>query len=154
MLVSPITPITAGQIRQGGYKNSFDRYIGIDAEGFTLNGAITVIPPETAKNVHGTVHGGYTASVLDTVASGIVCSPNQTSGLEGEEYPLTASLDVRYLRPLFVGREYRCEGKIVSREGNNIRTEAAITDDQGMKVATAKALVKARRIDYQKVSPN
>lgn len=150
MLVNQITPITAGAIRSRGYSNLFDKHIGINTDNFTSDRercAVTVVPQETALNVHGSVHGGWTAALLDTVASGSAYS-HQAGGLRDDEYGLTASLNVEFNAPVFAGRKYACEGRIIGREGNNIKTRAAVTDDKGLEVATATALVKARRADY------
>lgn len=141
-----ITPITAGTIRrERRCSNSFDNHIGINTEGLISNQgacAVTVVPQETASNIQGSVHGGWIAALLDTVASGAAYS-FQPGGLEDSEYGLTASLNVRFNRPVFTGETYTCEGKVIGREGNNIQTEAAITNGKGVQVATATAVVKA-----------
>ena len=151
MLVNSIVPITAGKIRNGEYKNPFDGHLGVnigrDFISSNERSVVTTTPPDTARNVHGSVHGGYTASLLDTVASGTVYSA-QPNGLKDDEYALTASLNIEFKKPVVIGRKYTCEGTVVGREGNNIQTKAALTDDQGVQVATATALVKARRADY------
>ena len=151
-MVNQIIPITAGEIRSGRYSgrynNSFNRLTGISLEGFSEDKcAITVTPQETALNVQGCVHGGYIATVADTVASGAAYS-DQIGALKDGEYGLTASLSIEFNKPLFAGKTYFCEGKIDGREGNNIRTNAIVTDDQGVQVAAATALVKARRTNY------
>lgn len=149
MLVKSIVPITAGETRKKIHINPFDKHIGINVETLSSTDAITATPQETALNAHGIVHGGWTAAFLDIVASGVPYS-YQEGALKDNEYGLTASLNIEFKRPVFVGTAYTGEGTIVKREGNNIQTKATITDDQGIQVATATALVKARRPDYSK----
>lgn len=151
MSISQITPITAGEIRRNGYVNSFDRHVGISTEGFIShrkNCTVTAIPQETALNPHGCVHGGWTATLLDTVAGGVAYS-NKTGALEDNEYGLTSALDIEFKVPVFSGETYTCAGKIIHRDGNNIQTRATLADSKGVEVATASALIKARRVDYK-----
>ena len=153
MLVNQITPITAGDIRRHGYKTSFDRHLGIATESIMADKQRAVVkatPQETALNPHGCVHGGWTATLLDTVAGGVAYT-NQTGGLEDSEYGLTKTLNIKFNAPVFAGQSYTCEGRIDRREGNNIHTTATITDDSDTQVASATALIKARRPDYGSV---
>ena len=148
MMASKIVPVTAGQIRGNRkYNNKFDEHLGIKiADDFISSSKMsiaTATPPDTAKNIHGVVHGGWTAALLDTVAGGTVHS-HQPGSLENNEYALTSSLTINYNLPVYAGNTYRCEGKITGRNGNNIETQATVIDDQGRSVATAVALVKAR----------
>ena len=152
-MMSQVVPVTAGEIRRGGFSSPFNKHVGI--EGFTSTNtnkgaiAINVITPETASNIHRPiVHGGWTATLLDTVASSVPYF-HKVNGLEDSEYGLTKSLNIEFNKPVFVGQTYSCQGNIIERKGNNIKTEAALTDAQGVKVATATALVKARRADYE-----
>lgn len=154
MLVNQITPITAGEIRRQGYKTSFDRHIGIATESIMADKERAVVkgtPQETALNPHGCIHGGWTATLLDTVAGGVAYS-HIAGGLNDNEYGLTKTLNIEFNAPVFAGQTYTCEGKIARREGNNIHTKATITDDQGTQVASATALIKARRPDYMAVT--
>ncbi len=151
MIVNGFKPVTAGAIRSGGYINSYDKQIGIDTKDLIADDgkcAVTVIPREITLNPHSCVHGGWTASLLDTVASGAAFS-NQAGSLNDEEYGLTSELKLRYNAPLFAGQKYTCEGTVIKREGNNIYTEAIVSDNEGHPVATATALVKARKLDYK-----
>ena len=152
MLVNQIVPRTAGEMRRKEFNSPFNRHVGINIKSFTTNKdafIVTATPSETASNIHGqVVHGGWTATYFDTVLSGVVHS-DQAGSLKDEEYALTQKLDIKFNAPLFVGQTYSCEGKITEREGNNIQTEASVIDSQGKEVATATALVKARRADYR-----
>ena len=152
-MVSQIVPVTAGEIRRNKFNNnSFERRIGINTDDFTFSNegcALTVTPPEIALNSHRIVHGGWTAALFDTVATGAAYT-YQTGGLADNEYGLTAALDIKFDSPVLPGRTYTCKGGIIGREGNNIHTQATVIDSEGKQVANAKALVKARRPDYPK----
>lgn len=147
--VIQIVPLAAGVVRSERRTNPFDKYIGINTEGLTSSKetcAITVVPNKTSLNIQGSVHGGWIAALLDAVASGAAYS-KQPGALTDNEYGLTASLNIKFNLPLFPERQYTCEGKVISREGNNIQTEAKITDESGRQVAIAQALVKALKAD-------
>lgn len=151
MSVTQIRPVTAGEIRRNGYINSFDKHVGISTDGFISNKkncTVTAAPQEIALNPHGCVHGGWTATLLDTVAGGVAYS-NQAGALDDNEYGLTSALSVEFKAPVFVGEAYTCTGRIIQRDGNNIHTGATLADSKGVQVATASALIKARRVDYK-----
>ena len=98
MLATQITPITAGQIRRHGYKTSFDTHLGIATESIMADKEKAVVkatPQASALNPHGCVHGGWTATLLDTVAGGVAYS-HLTGGLEDGEYGLTKTLNIEF----------------------------------------------------------
>ena len=149
--------ITAGEFR-GGKKiiSPFNEHVGISIKDITPTNdgafALTVTPPATAANTHGdVVHGGWTATCFDTLLSGPPYL-QKTGGLEDGEYGLTRSMRVEFESPLFVGETYTGVGKIIGRNGNNIQTIASLTNSKGKKVATAEALFKARRADWNRSS--
>lgn len=152
MPISQITPITAGTVRRTkSCANPFDKHLGINTENLISEQgtcAVTVVPQEITSNIQSSVHGGWIAALLDTVASGAAYS-YQAGGLEDNEYGLTASLNIRFIRPVLIGETYTCEGAVVGREGNSIQTKAVINNKEGTPVATAIAVVKARQADYK-----
>ena len=94
---------------------------------------LTCRPTEEHLNRVGTVHGGYTASVLDTAAA--LCF---LSTPEPGERSTTADLPIKYIRPLLPGMEtLRCEGEVVSATKRMGVTEARIVDDAGKVYAYA-----------------
>ena len=84
-------------------------------------------PTEEHLNRVGTIHGGYTASVLDTAAALCFLSTHEPG-----ERSTTADLTIKYIRPLLPGMtSLRCEGEVVSAGKRIGVTEARIVDDAG-----------------------
>jgi uncharacterized protein (TIGR00369 family) len=88
--------------------------------------------PEFA-NPQGTVHGGVTATLLDSAMACAVLSE-----LPPGVGSTTVDLAVTFLRPVPLdGTELRAEGRVV-HVGRSIATaEGRVTDDRGRVVATA-----------------
>ena len=64
-------------------------------------------PTEDHLNRVGTIHGGYTASVLDTAAALCFLSTHEPG-----ERSTTLDLTIKYIRPLLPGMDtLRCEGR-------------------------------------------
>lgn len=147
-MINGITPLSAGEVRRRGYFNRFDSHIGIKEystmhEGFTSSSTTE----QFTSNIHGSVHGGWSSANLDATSVGAVYADLE-KGLKENEYGVTASLDVQFKSPALVGEDYACNAKVVKREGNNIFTEAIIKSSQGVEIASARGLIKARKLDY------
>ena len=94
---------------------------------------LTCRPTEEHLNRVGTVHGGYTAAVLDTAAALCFLSTHEPG-----ERSTTADLTIKFIRPLLPGMEtLRCEGEVVSAGKRMGVTEARIVDDTGKVYAYA-----------------
>ena len=93
----------------------------------------TFEPAEYHYNPLGTVHGGVTATILD---SALGCAIQ--SMLPAETGYTTVELKVNYLRPLTVktGTVY-CEGKIIHVGGRIATAEGRLTDAAGKLYAHA-----------------
>jgi uncharacterized protein (TIGR00369 family) len=92
-------------------------------------------PPAVHFNPLGTVQGGYTATLFDAALGLAVYSV-----AAGEAY-VTASLEVRYLRPLTAqALPLRTAARVLRREGRQVFAEASLHDAQGQLCATASAL--------------
>ena len=90
-------------------------------------------PTEEHLNRVGTIHGGYTASVLDTAAALCFLSTHGPG-----ERSTTVDLSIKYIRPLLPGMEtLRCVGEVVSAGKRIGVTEARIVDDAGKVYAYA-----------------
>lgn len=89
-------------------------------------------PGEEHYNPIGTVHGGYAATLLDSVLGCAV----QTMLPAGTGYA-TASLELKYLRPLTreTGR-VTAEARIVHAGRTQATAEARLTDGEGRILAT------------------
>lgn len=149
MLVGSIKPVLAGEVRNKHYLNPFDTHIGI--EKFEASGQgvrSTANTHDTTSNIHGSVHGGWSSANLDATSVGAAYF-DKNSGLKDDEFGITASLDVRFLKPAMLGRKYICDAEVISREGNNIQTKAVIKDSETLvEIASATGLVKARKLDF------
>jgi uncharacterized protein (TIGR00369 family) len=83
------------------------------------------------RQPHGILHGGATASVIDTATAFAVVSV-----LEKDEKASTVDLTIHYLRPVSEGG-ITCTAKIV-RAGRRLLTVAAdVVNDEGKLIATA-----------------
>lgn len=77
-------------------------------------------------NPMGCVHGGFAATVLDSVTG---CAVHTTLG-PGESYG-TVDLNVKMLKPVPVGKQLRAVGKVVHISRRLGVSEATLTDDEG-----------------------
>ena len=146
-----ISPIGAGEIRRRGYLNPFDTHIGIKRFDSTGEGIKSIADTsEVTSNIHGTVHGGWSSANLDATSVGAVYNDRE-KGLKDDEYGVTALLDVKFKNPAFLGETYDCDAKVVSREGNDIKTFAVIRNSNGVEIASARGLIKARKLDYDPI---
>ena len=87
----------------------------------------TAEPSEYHYNPLGTVHGGFTATLLDSALGCVV----QSMLPAGTGYT-TVELEVNYLRPITTktGMVY-CEGKIIYVGGRIATAEGRLTDAEG-----------------------
>jgi uncharacterized protein (TIGR00369 family) len=80
-------------------------------------------PQENALNPQGTVHGGWTATILD---SALACAVHSTLDL-GERYT-SVEMKVSFLRPIILGRTgpLRCEAQVIHRGRTLALSEARL----------------------------
>lgn len=83
------------------------------------------------RQPHGVLHGGATASLIDTATAFAVISV-----LEKEEKATTVDLTVHYLRPVSEG-EIICTAKIVRGGRRLLTVSAEVTTNAGKMIATA-----------------
>ena len=87
--------------------------------------------PDWCQGWAGVVHGGLLASVLDELciksaeALGLPC--------------VTATLEVKYRRPVPTGKTCRGEGTLLSRRGRVLEASSRILNDDGVVCASAQA---------------
>jgi len=86
-------------------------------------------PAEPWQGFRGVIHGGIVATVLDEAMSKAVVA----HGWEA----LTVELKVRLRAKVVPGEKLRVSGKVVSRQGRQILTEAALLDSLGAERAHA-----------------
>ena len=85
-------------------------------------------------NPMGGVHGGFAATVLDSVTGAAV----HTVLEPGESYG-TIDLNVKMLRPVPVGKELRAKGRVINKSRRLGISEAVLKDDEGRLYAHATA---------------
>ncbi|WP_332697792.1 PaaI family thioesterase [Bosea sp. (in: a-proteobacteria)] len=82
-------------------------------------------------NPLGTIHGGWTATILD---SAMACAAHSTLRI-GEGYT-TLEMKLNYVRPVMPeSGEVRCEGKLIHRGGTIATTEGRLVDARGKLLA-------------------
>ncbi|CAN7707616.1 PaaI family thioesterase [Bosea sp. LjRoot9] len=82
-------------------------------------------------NPLGTIHGGWTATILD---SAMACAAHTTLKV-GEGYT-TLEMKLNYVRPVMPDSgTVRCEGKLIHRGGSVITSEGRLTDARGKLLA-------------------
>lgn len=82
-------------------------------------------------NPLGTIHGGWTATILD---SAMACAAHSTLK-PGEGYT-TLEMKLNYVRPVMPDSgTVRCEGKLIHRGGTVITTEGSLRDERGKLLA-------------------
>lgn len=82
-------------------------------------------------NPLGTIHGGWTAAILD---SAMACAVHSTLK-PGEAYT-TAQMSLNYVRPVMPGMGLlRCVGKVISRGRTLATSEGQLLDQRGRLIA-------------------
>ncbi|KUL97078.1 hypothetical protein DK26_03930 [Bosea sp. WAO] len=82
-------------------------------------------------NPLGTIHGGWTATILD---SAMACAAHSTLKV-GEGYT-TLEMKLNYVRPVMPeSGEVRCEGRLIHRGGTIATTEGRLLDGRGKLLA-------------------
>ncbi len=82
-------------------------------------------------NIMGGVHGGFSATVMDTVTGCAVCTLME----EGISYT-TIDLNVKMIRPIPIGKELIAEGTVVNRSKRLGIADGKIIDENGKLYAT------------------
>jgi uncharacterized protein (TIGR00369 family) len=82
-------------------------------------------------NPLGTIHGGWTATILD---SAMACAAHST--LKAGEGYTTLEMKLNYVRPVMPESDIvRCEGKLIHRGGSVITSEGRLVDARGRLLA-------------------
>jgi uncharacterized protein (TIGR00369 family) len=85
-------------------------------------------PGEESYNPLGSIHGGWTATILD---SALACCVHST--LEKGERYTSVEMKVNFIRPIFPGKPARliCRGRVISRGRTLALSEASLVDEAG-----------------------
>ncbi|TCB50719.1 PaaI family thioesterase [Acinetobacter sp. ANC 4779] len=83
-----------------------------------------VTPSEEHINLQGGVHGGFCATVLDSVTGGVAHSIMD----KGNRFA-TVDLNIKMIRPMQVGKIYRGIGHLINAGRTIVSTEGKIMDE-------------------------
>jgi acyl-CoA thioesterase len=86
---------------------------------------------EELRQPHGVLHGGATASIIDTATAFAVISV-----LAKDEKATTVDLTVHYLRPVVAG-EIKCTARVVRAGRRLLTVSAEVCNEEGKLIATA-----------------
>jgi len=108
-----------------GLKLEFD----LDEKNLSVVGKFT--PRREHEGYIGIMHGGLVATLLDEAMVKLVWDMGISA--------VSASLDVRLIKPVLVGRELTIRARLDSRGGRVIHTSAEVEDADGNVLARGKA---------------
>lgn len=103
---------------------------------------ITATPDDQHMNTTGNVHGGYLATVMDTVTGFAV-----NSALTGGSNAVTIDLQTKMLRSPPPNKTYYAEGKVISVGRTIASSEGKMFDDEGVVYAWGCATFRVFRKD-------
>lgn len=96
--------------------------------------AYETTPTEAHINLQGGIHGGFCATVLDSVTGAVAHSL-----MEPGVGFATIDLNIKMIRPMQVGQTYRGIGKLINAGRNLVITEGKIVDENDKIFASATA---------------
>jgi uncharacterized protein (TIGR00369 family) len=88
--------------------------------------------PSHFEGYHNVIHGGIIATLLDEVMAKIILSKNLVA--------VTADLNIRYRKPLPLGKRVKALGTITLRKTRTLHTDAKLIDEEGNIYAEGKAV--------------
>lgn len=117
-----------------GLENSFGLHLRFYQTG---PGEVTVncVVPEQYQSYPGIVHGGIVAAILDEVAGRSHMEDNLS------RFMYTARLDLRYRKPVPVGKPLRLVGRAGVTKRRTATASGAIYDQEGTLLAEAEVLL-------------
>lgn len=132
MTDSPFSEVELGRIRKALAKVPFAELLGIELTAAAVGSATLrmLIRPDL-KQIHGVMHGGAIASLLDTATAFAIVTL-----LPSEEKFTTVDLMINYLRPLKEGTVI-ATAKVLRAGRRLITVSADVLDDDGTLAATA-----------------
>jgi uncharacterized protein (TIGR00369 family) len=133
-----------------GVENPFGLQIKFYETEPGLVSAETIVP-EQFQGYTGVVHGGIVAAILDEVSG--------RSMINGEppRFMVTAKLEVRYRKPVPVGKRLLLEGKAKTDNGHVAVVTGAIYDENHVLLAEAEAVladIPKRILDESGLGPD
>lgn len=114
------------------HNNEFAKMIGMKLVGMKRDEAtIEIEMRDELRQPHGLLHGGVTATLIDTAMAFAVITV-----LTKEEKASTVDLNVHYLRPHLEGK-ISCTARIVKAGKRLLTVSAEVINEQGKLIATA-----------------
>ena len=108
------------------------KLLGIELDEIEVGTAVMSLPmTEKLRQPHGLLHGGATASLIDTAMAFAVVSV-----LADGEKASTVDLTVHYLRPV-INEKTTCTAKIVKAGKRLLTVTADVVNENGKLIATA-----------------
>lgn len=116
------------------HNNEFAKMIGMKLVEMKPNEAtIEIEMRDQLRQPHGLLHGGVTATLIDTAMAFAVITC-----LTREEKASTVDLNVHYLRPHLEGKIF-CTAKIIKAGKRLLTVTAEVANEQGKLIATSLA---------------
>ena len=137
MNISTMTGLEIMQAFAAGHfpAPSITKTIPMQMSSIELNRVVFIATAnETHLNPMGGVHGGFAATVLDSVTG---CATHTALGA-GEGYG-TIELSIKMCRPLPFDQPLRAEGRVINKSKSLVISEGDIRDDAGNLYAHATA---------------
>ena len=93
---------------------------------------VEFVPKREYEGYPGMMHGGITSTILDE----IMVYACKSYGVD----VVTAKIEVRFLKPIPIGKKLTAHGKVVGKKGKAYLTEGEIRAEEGEVLATAKGV--------------
>ena len=132
-MTDPQAELTPLNSDDSGRSSPFLRELGVVlAEQETGFARLEITVAERHLRTRGIAHGGVIASLLDT-AMGVAVSSKVPVGC----FPVTAQLNVNFIRPAWHGESLHIEGKVRHSGRTTAVAQGEIRTDSGVLVATS-----------------
>lgn len=116
-----LTAVKKGEIPYAPMAKTIPMKLVDVQEGYVV---YEVTPGEENINLQGGVHGGFCATVLDSVTGGVAHSLME----KGNRFA-TVDLNIKMIRPMQVGKTYRGIGHLINAGRTLVMTEGRIIDE-------------------------
>ncbi|NNH39963.1 PaaI family thioesterase [Acinetobacter sp. ANC 5380] len=116
-----LTAVKNGEIPHAPMAKTIPMKLVDVQEGYVV---YEVTPGEEHINLQGGVHGGFCATVLDSVTGGVAHSIME----KGNRFA-TVDLNIKMIRPIQVGKTYRGIGQLINAGRTIVITEGKIVDE-------------------------
>lgn len=143
MITEPLTEHERERIRRIFHEVPFVQHLKFTLGEFERGKAVVEVDarPEYLQN-HGLVHGGFTASLIDTATAFAIIGH-----LAAGETTTTVDLNIHYLRPITAGR-VRATATVIRAGRKIITATAEVTNDEAQLCAMASTTyIRLNRTD-------